>query len=175
MERIQRRLFARPKHGVSVSRSPFTILVNSRLKGYGTETHLGILDGQHLIHCLNSLRRYSHWDYYFRDDWAHKYQSPDPYYWPPLHMAHRSHCIGVLLQHLTCQPSLAIITSDWMETQRTPFPDFNVRRRCINHDAILDWQKNVMVPEELISGIERPKGAKVLNAPKELWELSDQR
>ncbi|OCK79905.1 hypothetical protein K432DRAFT_435058 [Lepidopterella palustris CBS 459.81] len=131
--------------------------------GYGADKYLAQLDGQHAIHCLNALRKYSHYDYYYREKWGDDI--------PPLHVAHRSHCVSILLQALTCQPSVNVITHDWMETQENPFPDFNIKRQCHDHGAILDWQKKISIDKEVFATIRKPSGVRTVPALPQLLEL----
>lgn len=92
---------------------------------------------------------------------------------PALSVAHRSHCTGVLLDALTCQPSLNMLTFNWMETQENPFPDFGINRKCVDHSKILEWQDKMGIREDLVENgkIEKPKDAKVLPALPQLLEL----
>ncbi|PVH93679.1 hypothetical protein DM02DRAFT_504547, partial [Periconia macrospinosa] len=125
-----KRLGKDPKHAVRVPES----------WGYGKDLYVAQLDGQHLIHCLNVLRKFSHWDYYYPETWRSngtwRLQSP-------IDVAHRSHCLSTLLQHLTCQPSLNVITYNWLDGYKIkPFPDFSIRRKCLDHDQILNWQED---------------------------------
>jgi hypothetical protein len=94
---------------------------------------------------------------------------------PPVHKAHRLHCIGALLEHLTCQPSMNIVTFDWVETQHNPFPDFSIERKCVNWGAVGEWAERVGIQgyEEKQKSMVRPKGAFVIPAGKELLELAE--
>lgn len=77
-------------------------LANQYETGYGRDRYFGVIDGQHLIHCLNVVRKWAHYDYYWEETWGPMSEAP------PVHSAHRSHCIGVLLDTLTCQPSINV-------------------------------------------------------------------
>lgn len=138
------------------------------IPGYGTDMHLAQLDSQHLLHCLNAVRKYSHYDYYYEAKWGKNM--------PPLHVAHRSHCIGVLFEALTCQPSLNVITFDWMETQHNPFPDFNINRKCVNWDEVTAWADKVEIKDiiEKERDMKRPEGAVEIPVLKQLLELDAQ-
>ncbi|KAJ4299925.1 hypothetical protein N0V90_005172 [Kalmusia sp. IMI 367209] len=112
--------------------------------GYGTDKYMGIINGQHLLHCVNMLRKYAHYDYYFLDQWGPMSKMP------PKHAAHRSHCIGAIADALRCQMSVEMHTYVWMEGQeQAPFPDFNVKRKCMDHEVLLDWQNRTAVPWKL--------------------------
>ncbi|KAK7182697.1 hypothetical protein DPSP01_009620 [Paraphaeosphaeria sporulosa] len=130
--------------------------------GYGADRYFGVLDGQHLIHCVNLLRQWSHFDYYFP-----KYTPQSQA--PPLASAHKDHCVAVLLEHLTCQPSLNVFTYYWMEGQPDPYPNFEINRKCQNHRDLLEWQREREVaPEFRELSFERPEGAKVRPADPRL-------
>lgn len=90
--------------------------------GYGKDKYFAVPDGQHLLHCLNEVRKFAFYDYYYA-----------PTFGPAsnlsvMHAVHRSHCFGVLLDALTCQPSLSMVLFEWMEGVEEPWPDFDVVR-----------------------------------------------
>ncbi len=69
--------------------------------GLGPTAHLAQLDNQHTLHCLNAIRRYAHREHYYPS-----FTSPNTTTTLPLlHAAHLSHCLHILLQALTCNPS----------------------------------------------------------------------
>ena len=121
--------------------------------GLGSDAHLAQIDGQHAIHCLNAVRRYAYREYYFptsdtntteiKGDEADR-KSP----LAPIHQAHLSHCLHILLQALTCNPSTDLITHNWMRTQSYPTPDFGIHKKCRNHDTVLQWQEKNMLSED---------------------------
>ena len=119
------------------------------------------MDGQHALHCLNAVRRYAYREHYYPDfqqtggggsdtdadqtaTTNRKLKSP----LPPIHQAHLSHCLHILLQTLTCNPSTDFITHNWMKTQHYPFPDFAIHRQCRSHHALLEWQEENRLSEE---------------------------
>lgn len=81
---------------------------------------------------------------------------------PVIYTAHRSHCIGLLLDALKCQPSINVATFEWMEGQPYPYPDFKVRRKCQNTDQLFGWIKEGAGSRSVIEGsnFSRPEGAK---------------
>ncbi|CAG8978977.1 hypothetical protein HYALB_00012260 [Hymenoscyphus albidus] len=134
------------------------------LKGFGPDAYLAHLDGQHALHCLDAVRRYAYGEYYYPDakDWNTS----------SIDEAHRSHCLHILLQSLTCNYNFDLITYNvcralsqlnsarqlkrilannvkWMVTQKHPFPDFGVNKKCVNHDQILDWQAKNKISDEM--------------------------
>ncbi|KAI0509200.1 hypothetical protein F5B22DRAFT_649248 [Xylaria bambusicola] len=96
----------------------------------GDERYIAIIDGIHLLHCFNAMRKslFHNYPIYF----------PDGY--PASYGAHLSHCQETLAHWLMCQPSLEFITFGWYEKREPPFPDFDVTRKCVDFGQILDWQ-----------------------------------
>ena len=89
---------------------------------------------------------------------------------PERHKAHLSHCLDILLQALTCTPSLDIVPHVWMKTQKHPYPDFNIKRQCVAHEPILKWQKSVGIPGivDKWPDYSRPVGVKEVEAEASL-------
>ncbi|KAH7309853.1 hypothetical protein B0I35DRAFT_359656 [Stachybotrys elegans] len=137
--------------------------------GYGENIHLAQIDGQHRLHCLNVLRKWAHYDHYFRPTYGDDAGL--------LQNSHRDHCLVLLLHSLTCQPSLDVITHNWVDTQPYPVPDFNMNRKCKNHDKIMDWQSHNRITMEQwdeIAEMERPEGDFIFPLWPELVELNRQ-
>src|SRR2546429_6860793 len=103
--------------------------------GHGEDAHLAQLDGQHALHCLNAVRRYAYREHYFPELRSTNSSGSSPF--KPFHQAHLSHCLHILLQTLTCDFSLDIITHNWMDTQNYPFPDFAINKKCKDHGQLL--------------------------------------
>ncbi|OAG07619.1 uncharacterized protein CC84DRAFT_1090023 [Paraphaeosphaeria sporulosa] len=110
--------------------------------GHGPGKYFAVNDGQHLIHCLNELRKYAFYDYYY----APKY-GPETNL-PKMVAAHRTHCVGVLLDALTCQPSLNMVVWEYVQGQSKPWPDFDAWRMCYGHEKFYEWQKGEQVDLE---------------------------
>jgi hypothetical protein len=138
--------------------------------GYGPDAHLAQVDGQHQLHCLNVLRKWAHYDTYFRPKHG---DHPGP-----LHTNHRDHCLNLLLNFLTCHVSLDAITHFWMDTQTMPSPDFNMNKVCRNHERVLEWQnRNKISLEQWIEMGKRgpQKGDYVARVWPELVEIERER
>ena len=118
--------------------------------GLGPDAYVAELDVLHQIHCLNALRR----DVYFSHYFGSKYPDGQP---SELHRIHSDHCIYVLLQNLMCNANVDVITLDWVEGQQHPFPDFSINRKCVNFDAILEWQEKHAVDRTKFLAIKMPK------------------
>ncbi|KAH8655477.1 tat pathway signal sequence [Xylariales sp. PMI_506] len=108
--------------------------------GFGPNAHVAEVDVLHQIHCLNAIRRDVHWRHYFGNEY------PDGVL-PDLHRVHTDHCIYIVLQNLMCSATADMVTNPWVEGQITPFPDFNINRKCRDFDAILDWHERTMVTD----------------------------
>lgn len=91
------------------------------------------------------IRRAVYPEYYLRDEPAtHQYN------------VHNSHCIHLLLQNIMCTANVDLITSNWVEGQRLPFPDFNINHQCRDFDTIRDWHTMNEVKSELYEKVWRP-------------------
>lgn len=63
----------------------------------------------------------------------------------------------------------------WVATQKNPFPDFAVNKKCVDHNRILDWQaKNKFLPDLLEELPVRgpPEVQEILPMPPMLGEWS---
>ena len=139
--------------------------------GYGPSAHIATIDGIHLVHCLNSMRKSLHINF--------------PYYFPeskgplgPEYVPHLTHCVEAVLQHLMCKPSMEFITQNWIERQNAPFPDFAVNKKCWDYEAILRWKEEHRVSgiEERFDELRPPMGAVLEPLPPlvaETWEVID--
>ncbi|KAM3469185.1 hypothetical protein MY8738_010156 [Beauveria namnaoensis] len=126
--------------------------------GAGNETYLAQLDAVHLAHCLDSMRKslYYNFHYYYPDGIADVYA------------AHLMHCQEALAKWLMCQPSMELLTFDWVQGHDGPFPDFDMTRKCWDYGQLLEWQDNHRV--QTINTAEwramrAPKGAKWKPSP----------
>lgn len=115
---------------LELGKSPSSALTAPSVWGVGDETYLGQIDGVHLLHCLNAMRKSLHYNF--------------AYYYPQGHSAayraHLSHCQEALAQWLMCQPSIELITFNWVDKHKTPFPDFDITRKCWDFERLLAWQ-----------------------------------
>ena len=85
--------------------------------GFGSDTHLAQIDGQHALHCLNAVRRYAYREHYYPHLNTSARRGVSPL--GPLDQAHLSHCLHILLQTLSCNPSANLITHN---VRTPPFP-----------------------------------------------------
>ncbi|OAA55479.1 hypothetical protein ISF_07990 [Cordyceps fumosorosea ARSEF 2679] len=102
------------------------------------DAYLMQLDYLHLLHCLSSMRKSLHYNY--------PHYHPDGH--PPAYVAHLSHCQEALAHWLMCRPSVDLIKFDWVENHSRPFPDFDIARKCIDFEALLEWQEEHRLPDK---------------------------
>ncbi|OIW29407.1 hypothetical protein CONLIGDRAFT_680257 [Coniochaeta ligniaria NRRL 30616] len=123
--------------------------------GMGDDAHIVQLDVTHQIHCLNAIRKAMY-----------------PEYYPVRRVmkdVHPQHCLHVLLQNLMCDASVDVMTYNWMETQRNPFPDMSINKKCRDYEAVLKWHEEHLVP--LTEKVYRPEGAREIHLTPKLREL----
>ena len=135
------------------------------------EMYHGTVDAFHQIHCLNTIRKHAYWDSYYKAP----YGSWDDHNAHELHWTHISHCFSALLQNLKCNADLGIITHAWMDGQEAPFPDFNLEKKCVDFESLVEWNKDHGAPEDLeVESIQRPPPEEIETlypAPAELYML----
>ncbi|KAG0697876.1 hypothetical protein DFH29DRAFT_944379, partial [Suillus ampliporus] len=90
------------------------------------------MESLHQLHCLNLLRKAS---------WLEYYGPTDPSFQdtPEVVRLHLDHCIEMIRQNIMCNADVTMITWDWVERHRIPYPNFNTRHQCRNFEKILDW------------------------------------
>lgn len=115
---------------VELGKNPSTVVKAPTDWGAGDDTYLGQLDGIHLLHCLDTMRKslYHNFHHYHPHGTSASYRS------------HLSHCQEALAHWLMCRPSLDIITFNWVEKHKAPFPDFDITRKCWDFDQLMAWQ-----------------------------------
>jgi hypothetical protein len=129
--------------------------------GLGADRYFAQIQVFHLIHCLDEVRKQMNYDYYY----AKQYGELGP---PPEFLAHKNHCLHMLLENLLCQSSSGVITHNWRETYHVPLADWkSPTRTCRNFDTLWDWVRSHAVPEyrETWGLLEVPSDAVVLPAP----------
>jgi hypothetical protein len=125
--------------------------------GLGDDAYVASFGFVHQIHCLNSLRKEMHYDAYWDE--------------PPSEMAiaHRNHCLHMLLQSIMCHADVDVITYEWVYTEDqqsgrrsySPWPDFNMVKTCRNFDKVYDYLRRSVpaVADELHAKIQKPADA----------------
>ncbi|KAI8194175.1 hypothetical protein KHU50_011959 [Colletotrichum sp. SAR 10_65] len=92
--------------------------------GVGPDKYLVEIDMQHQLHCLNAIRKYAYWDYYYGNAYKN---------------------------------ILDLISHNWMKTQENPYPDFNIKRQCVAHEPILEWQHQNGISEQILKFKNLPR------------------
>ena len=135
------------------------------------EMYHGTVDAFHQIHCLNTIRKHAYWDSYYKGP----YGSWDDHNAHELHWTHVSHCFESLLQNLKCNADVGVVTHVWMEGQQAPFPDFNLEKKCIDFESLVDWnEKHGMSMAEAGKLMQMPPPEEIgtlYPAPPELYVL----
>lgn len=131
--------------------------------GYGTNAHIAQVEVFHQLHCLNAIRKALYYDHYLRPKYG---DHPTE-----LHWTHLSHCLHIVQQNIMCHADLSVITHNWVETQRHPWPDFNVRHQCRDFDAVWKWHDENQV--EAVEGdkwerIRKPDNVVAMKLPDEI-------
>ncbi|ATY66311.1 hypothetical protein A9K55_001983 [Cordyceps militaris] len=126
--------------------------------GMGEAVYIAQFDGIHLMHCLNSIRKTLHQNF--------------NYYYPrgigTAFSAHLAHCQEALARWLMCQPSMELITFDWVEKHATPFPDFDITRKCWDFEQLLEWQDKHRVQSintKMWKALRAPEGIELKSSP----------
>ncbi|RFU25441.1 hypothetical protein B7463_g10897, partial [Scytalidium lignicola] len=146
-----------------LGKDPSTAVKAPESWGYGSDAYIAQLDGIHLVHCLNILRKslYHNYEKYFPNGSSISYHF------------HVSHCQEILAHHLMCQPSVELITYNWVEHMLPPYPDYDITKQCWDYDQLLKWkdENRVMrVNDERWMLLSRPKDAKAVPLPVTIVE-----
>lgn len=128
------------------------------------------IEAFHQLHCLNTLRRglIINYDYY----WGHKVGfSP-----PTVYARHLNHCVDMLRQHLMCHADLEPFTFNWRVGQKKPYADFEIRKTCVDFEAVVRWQEENKNPRhsELWGELEKPWDALEKEAPAGLPPITNE-
>ena len=147
-----------------LGKDPASVIQPPPSWGLDSDAHLAHLDGLHLLHCLNAMRKSLHenFDRYYPDGV------------PEAHRTHLSHCQEALAKHLMCQSSVELITYSWVEGRDNPFPDFDMTRKCYDIEQLLDWQERHQIPgaaKEKWKDLQKPQDVTPLPPPILMQEV----
>ncbi|MCJ1309268.1 hypothetical protein MMC25_002927 [Agyrium rufum] len=131
--------------------------------GFGDEAYIGTLDVFHVLHCLHALQEEA-WNDYGKEGTVRGNRTE-------LHWYHLRHCTDILYQNIRCNANTDVITYQWMEQQRWPFPDFSINKKCRNFDDVVRWRNEHGVDGEKYKLIPKPEGLKQVPAPLEFYRL----
>ena len=156
---------------IALGKDPRTTVKAPLSWGNGPDAHIVQLDVFHQIHCLDSLRRAAFHDYYYPNSTTgvdghgtgEKHQ---------LYRPHLKHCLHMLVQNLMCTANVDVITHNWVESQRHPFPDFSINHKCRDFEAVRKWSaKDKIETKDMVENMEIPEDAVVLPLDQQLLEL----
>ncbi|KUI69123.1 hypothetical protein VM1G_04712 [Cytospora mali] len=85
----------------------------------------------HHLHCLNSIRKVVHWDYYG------PLLAPDNTIPKTLTKGHADHCIDAIRQALMCHANTALYTAEWLNDKQHPI---NMELKTAKHATCLKWE-----------------------------------
>ncbi|KAH9889614.1 hypothetical protein F4778DRAFT_785521 [Xylariomycetidae sp. FL2044] len=134
--------------------------LNSTVK-LGEENGGGImasLEMFHQLHCLDLLRKYSHFNYaYYRTTGSTFDQDLD------IQKNHIDHCVDVIRQVIMCNGDTGLILFHWIERTRVPYPDFNVWHRCRDPEEVLALAKSREAP--IVHRVKKAQGDVIMPMP----------
>lgn len=131
--------------------------------GFGDDAYIGALDVTHQMHCLNAIREYAFADY-------GEGKSPTKKQHDSMQWLHLRHCVDIIAQNIMCHADAGLHTYFWMDTQRQPFPDFSVNRKCRDWNALMAWRDERTVDMEKYGRMVKPKGVKQRPAEPGFYE-----
>ncbi|KAI0388970.1 hypothetical protein F5Y17DRAFT_165315 [Xylariaceae sp. FL0594] len=133
--------------------------------GFGDGAYVAQLDIFHQLHCLNTLRLIA-WEAFDMDKLLLSKKK-----YPEIHWLHVSHCTEVLRQNLLCNANLDVVTFVWKETQTLPYSDFDLNKKCVDADVLMDWQSVNTLPTERAINFTRPEGARQMPMEEEYFRM----
>ncbi|KAK2747201.1 hypothetical protein FQN55_005196 [Onygenales sp. PD_40] len=131
--------------------------------GFGPNAYMAQLDVMHQIHCLNLLRKAAFATYPGYEPSG--MDEPDSKKW----WIHASHCVDMLLQNIKCNANTDLITLAWVGRTRKLWPNFNVRHKCRDFEAISKWNQDNAVSLDKFRHMPLPKDAYIWPEP---WKAS---
>ncbi|KAK7697976.1 hypothetical protein SLS64_012963 [Diaporthe eres] len=124
----------------------------------GEERYVAKAAAFHNLHCLDYLRKTVYQDYY----WPNGTGSV------PFHDTHVSHCIMVLMEHLT-SASTAVFRC--LDEFQIPISDVNIWRKCWDFEAVLDGYQDISLRDLSEFDLKKPAGAKSRPAPEYMLKV----
>lgn len=116
----------------------------------GSGLYMAGLDVHHQLHCLKMVYRALH---------------PEYYHLPKAHMEeHIEHCLDSIRQFVMCKADISMVTYDWLDNHRRPFPNFNVQHECRRFEAIDAWASERRLNIFDNSSLRHPEFAKYISA-----------
>jgi hypothetical protein len=143
--------------------------------GLGDDAYMGALDIFHVLHCFNEIRKEAFKDYSLdnekTEDHHHRQSRPQhqqqqrqknkktkrhgEVFW-----LHLRHCTDIVTQNLMCHGDASMFPFVWMESQRLPYPDMSVEKKCVDFDALKRWRNERGIVVDDMKTIRKPKDVK---------------
>jgi hypothetical protein len=89
----------------SLGKDPSLLVLAPESWGYGPDKFIAMLDLNHQLHCINTLRKAA-----FHEDYPLSSARID------FQKEHWMHCVHILYQNVMCTGSTEVITYNWRET-----------------------------------------------------------
>lgn len=108
----------------------------------------------HMLHCLYTLYRYAHPEFYGEDPAG-----------PAWVVEHTEHCIENLRQFVLCHAGAGASTFRWLESRKIPWPVLDTEETCIDWQYFDDWVQEHSVDMEELVNLETEDGRPMLTHP----------
>ena len=125
--------------------------------------YIASFDSLHKTHCLNELRKMTFEDYGAAVVEKHKHGK---FWW-----VHLRHCVDMLMQDRLCHADTDMIIYNWVDTQKYPWPDMSINRRCRSWDQLMEWGREHVVDRESMEGLVKPEGVVELPFERGYYEM----
>ena len=96
----------------------------------GSRLYFAQLYGQHALHCLDVLRKFAYFPYYYGD----KYNSTEEM--PIYQQNHLNHCTEILRQDLMCSISTDVVLYQREDGDENPQSSFSIEKFCRSYDHV---------------------------------------
>ncbi|KAI1776747.1 hypothetical protein F4818DRAFT_411754 [Hypoxylon cercidicola] len=112
-----------------------------------------LIEATHQLHCLNLLRRYSHFNFNYTSETEHAALSATTEYYQALHV---DHCVEYLRQRLMCTADVGIVPFVWAGKSGRLTADMDRMHTCRDYEAVRKFVKQNSIPRP-INGEVKPK------------------
>lgn len=109
----------------------------------------------HMLHCLYSLYKYVHPEFYGED--------PSGAVWV---VEHTEHCVENLRQFVMCHAGTGVSTFKWLASRKIPWPVLNAEETCIDWDYFEGWVRDRSIAMEEVVNMQTKDGKPMLAHPK---------
>lgn len=84
---------------------------------------------------------------------------------------HLRHCVDMLMQDQLCHADADMIIYNWVDTQKYPWPDMSINRRCRSWDQLMGWGREHVVDRKSLEGLVKPEGVVELPFERGYYEM----